>query len=41
MRSRTHSGKGDAAMMKHLSPPIVVPIAIPILVIVAAYVRMH
>jgi hypothetical protein len=31
----------DATMLKHFSPPIVVPFAIIIFVLVTAYVRMH
>jgi hypothetical protein len=37
----TQTGKDDATMMKYFSPPIVVPIAILLLVVAAAYVRMH
>jgi hypothetical protein len=39
--SGTQTGKDDATMMKYFSPPIVVPIAILLLVVAAAYVRMH
>ena len=39
--SGTHSGKGDATMMKHFTPPIVVPIALLVLIAVVAIVRMQ
>jgi hypothetical protein len=39
--SGTHSGKGDATMMKHFTPPIVIPIAVLLLIAIATLVRLR
>jgi hypothetical protein len=39
--SGTHSEKGDATMMKHFTPPIVIPIALLLLIAIATLVRLR
>jgi hypothetical protein len=40
-RSGTHSGKGDATMIRHFTPPMVVPIALLALIPLAIIARMQ
>jgi hypothetical protein len=39
--SGTHSGKDDAIMTKYFTPPIVVPAALVVLVVITTMVWVH